>query len=132
MKRRSLLAGLIALPMAGISNSFAASWLKETAEDEPLWYIDHSPSEFANNRLGLFANTAFDQHDVIGYVIGAETQTDGEFVIWNGDGIGMLVENECKYLNHSSSPNCRITDSGAVVALRNINAAEELTHDYGW
>jgi SET domain-containing protein len=36
-----------------------------------------------------------------------------------------------KYINHHNAPNVSYYDDLSVVALRDIQAGEELTHDYG-
>lgn len=48
---------------------------------------------------------------------------------------GNIPENPARFLNHSCSPNCEaVLDNGHIwiVALRDIDAGEELTFNYGY
>jgi SET domain-containing protein len=44
---------------------------------------------------------------------------------------GNLNGNEMRFLNHSCTPNCDVTDDCHIVTLRPIASGEELTIDYG-
>lgn len=42
----------------------------------------------------------------------------------------VLTWDHCRYVNHSCDPNCAGTEFGIEVALRDIEADEEITNDY--
>ncbi len=46
-------------------------------------------------------------------------------------GIYRLSSDEDKYMNHSVTPNLRVTEDDVLVAIRDIAPGEELTIDYG-
>ena len=52
---------------------------------------------------------------------------------WDID--GKTLKNKARYANHSCDPNCEIditTRAIWIIALRDIQAGEELTYDYGY
>ncbi len=79
---------------------------------------------------GLFATTRIKKGTLIGNVKGKKTKRNGDYVLWISDKQGFLVQNEMKYINHSSKPNAAYYDDLTVVALKNIKAGEEITHHY--
>jgi SET domain-containing protein len=80
---------------------------------------------------GLFAKTFIPAGTVIGTLSGKRTTRDGAHVLWLDDGTGFRVTCELRYINHSKSPNAAYYDSLEVCAIRDIQAGEEITHDYG-
>lgn len=80
--------------------------------------------------LGLFARQAIVSGQVIGYVEGEETRDAGDHVLWVAEDQGIRVSCCLRYINHASPPNACYYDDGSVVALRDIPAGEEITHDY--
>jgi hypothetical protein len=46
-------------------------------------------------------------------------------------GVYRLSSDEDKYMNHSATPNLRVTEEDFLVAIRDIAVGEELTIDYG-
>ena len=89
-------------------------------------------SESSIHGKGLFAKKDIKKGTVIGKVKGKKTKDLGEHVLWIEDkNHGILVNCELKYINHSNEPNAAYYDDLTVVALTNIKADEELTHDYG-
>ena len=84
---------------------------------------------------GLFAAEDIKAGQLVGKIKGRKTDKDGPYVLWlNVDGDksdGMQVLCSLKYINHSKKPNVAYYDDRTVVALKNISADQELTHDYG-
>jgi len=80
---------------------------------------------------GLFAKTFIPAGTVIGVVQGRPTTTDGEHVLWINGTDGFHVQCDLRYINHSDTPNAAYYDNLDVCALRDIEAGEEITHDYG-
>ncbi len=79
---------------------------------------------------GLFATKPIKKGTLIGRVEGRKTKRNGDYVLWITDKQGFLVQNEMKYINHSSKPNAAYYDDLTVVALKNIKAGDEITHHY--
>jgi len=80
---------------------------------------------------GLFATRFICDGDVIGSISYNPVNEDGPYVLWIDGDIGILVECELKYINHNKHPNACYCDDLQVVALRDIQQGEEITHDYG-
>jgi hypothetical protein len=51
--------------------------------------------------------------------------------LWLDDDVLVNVTCDLKYINHSKKPNVAYYDDLSVVALKDIKAGQELTHDYG-
>lgn len=81
--------------------------------------------------LGMFASGRLAADVVLGRLAGMPTYDDGTYVLWLTDELGLEVTNDFRFINHSKSPNCALTDVD-VVTLKAIAVDEELTHDYGW
>ena len=81
--------------------------------------------------LGMFASKRLRKDIVLGRLAGMPTYDDGTYVLWLTDELGLEVTNDFRFINHSATPNCALTDV-EVVTLRSIGKDEELTHDYGW
>jgi SET domain-containing protein len=79
---------------------------------------------------GLFAAATIEKDSVIGHLKGRKTQKDGMYVLWLDHETGFEVTCDFKYINHSDAPNACYYDDKSVVALRDIEAGEEITHNY--
>lgn len=79
---------------------------------------------------GLFAQAIISQGAVIGNLEGRYTRQDGAYVLWLDHKNGFEVSCDLKFINHSDSPNACYYDDKSVVALRDINVGEEITHNY--
>ena len=91
-----------------------------------LTYVANSPIHGS----GLFARILIPRGSVIGYLEGRETRQEGMYVLWLDGETGFEVSCDLKYINHSDAPNACYYDDKSVVALRDINANEEITHNY--
>jgi len=79
---------------------------------------------------GLFAKTAITGGDIIGWLNGKPCSTDGAYVLWISKRQGIEVLCNLKYINHADDPNACYYDDLSVVALRDIEPHEEITHNY--
>ena len=79
---------------------------------------------------GLFANTAILGGTVIGWLNGKPCSTDGDYILWISEHQGIEVLCNLRYINHSDEPNACYYDDLSVVALRDIEPHEEITHNY--
>jgi len=79
---------------------------------------------------GLFAKTAIAGGEVIGWLNGKPCSTDAAHVLWISERQGIEVLCDLRYINHSDDPNACYYDDLSVVALRDIEAHEEITHNY--
>jgi len=79
---------------------------------------------------GLFARSRIEGGTIIGWLQGRPCIEDGEHVLWISPHQGIEVTCNLKYINHSARPNACYYDDLSVVALRDIAADEEITHDY--
>ncbi len=79
---------------------------------------------------GLFARKGILKDTLIGQLQGKITKQDGMYVLWLDDKTGFKVSCDLKYINHSDSPNACYYDDRTVVALSDIGADEEITHNY--
>ena len=80
--------------------------------------------------LGVFATVPLEADEVVGRLEGMPTGEDGTYVLWFSDDLGLEITNDLRFINHSVDPNCVFTEF-ELVALRPIEAGEELTHHYG-
>lgn len=80
---------------------------------------------------GLFAGRRIAAGNLIGRLRGWPTAEDGPHVLWLDEQHGVQVTCKLKYINHSDRPNACYYDDLSVIALRDIEAGEEITHDYG-
>ncbi|UCC57014.1 MAG: SET domain-containing protein-lysine N-methyltransferase [Gammaproteobacteria bacterium] len=94
---------------------------------DSIVYVDDSPI----HGKGLFAKTFIPSGTVIGVARGSPTTTDGDHVLWIGENNGLHVLCDLRYINHSDAPNAAYYDNLDVCSTRNIEAGEEITHDYG-
>jgi hypothetical protein len=79
---------------------------------------------------GLFANTTIPGGATIGWLNGKPCSTDGDYVLWISERKGIEVLCDLRYINHSDEPNACYYDDLSVVALRDIDPYEEITHNY--
>ena len=79
---------------------------------------------------GLFASIDISEGSIIGWLSGKPCTRDGRYVLWISETRGIEVLCDLKYINHSDHPNACYYDDLSVVALRDIVADEEITHDY--
>lgn len=79
---------------------------------------------------GLFAGKRIRAGTVIGRIRGIPSQRDGSHVLWLSASEAIEVTCDFKYINHSDEPNACYYDDLSVVALRDIQEHEEITHDY--
>ncbi len=79
---------------------------------------------------GLFANTPISAGTVIGWLNGKPSAANNTYVLWVNESRGIEVLCDFKYINHSDDPNACYYDDLSVVALRNIEPDEEITHNY--
>jgi SET domain-containing protein len=80
--------------------------------------------------MGLFAVRRIGKGEIIGHLEGEYTDEDGMHVLWLDAHTSFHVTNDLKYINHADEPNACYYDDLSVVALRDIEAGEEITHDY--
>lgn len=79
---------------------------------------------------GLFAARRIPEGATIGRLEVQPADADGSYVLWLSETEGVEVICNLKYINHSERPNACYFDDLSVVALRDIEAGEEITHDY--
>ena len=97
----------------------------------PLAFVDDSPI----HGKGLFARRKIRKNQYIGTYEGRGTRTDGMHVLWlwddeTGQWDGIDGNNEMRFLNHSANPNADWWGE-ELYAIRDIEAGEEITFDYG-
>jgi len=80
---------------------------------------------------GLFAAKKIKADTVLGRLHGMPTFDDGIYVLWISDELGLELTNDFRFINHDSEPNAAYSDLDVTV-LRDVEAGEELLHDYGW
>jgi SET domain-containing protein len=96
---------------------------------------------------GLFAGQAITKDTIIRRYIGSKISKDqsaralahgNAYICYLNDRYdldGDTLQNPARYINHSCEPNCVLQTTGRaiwVVALRDIEAGEELTHRYNY
>ena len=79
---------------------------------------------------GLFAKTIIPGGAVIGWLDGKPCSNDGDYILWISERQGIEVLCDLRYINHSNEPNACYYDDLSVVALRDIEPNEEITHNY--
>ena len=93
----------------------------------PNLYVGPSPI----HGLGLFASRPIEMDELIGRILTRPATEDGPHVLWLDDQRAVEVTNDLRFINHHPEPNACYYDDGTVLALRTIQAGEEITHDYG-
>lgn len=94
--------------------------------DEPLIYVTTSNI----HGKGLFAGKRIKAGTLIGQIEGQPTTADGPYVLWLTERKAVEVQCQLKYINHSDVPNAIYYDTLEVIALRDIQRDEEITHNY--
>jgi SET domain-containing protein len=86
---------------------------------------------------GLFALQDIPADIWIGHYDGSQTRENGMYVLWveadedaEEEWIGYNGNNELRFLNHAKQPNGEM-DGLDLYAIRDINAGEEITINYG-
>jgi len=97
--------------------------------DHPLVYVKES----VIHGKGLFAKQTIKAGDIIGEITGKPANDNGPYVLWLDEDTRKAIEvqNVFKYINHNPKPNACYYDDLTVVALRDIEKDEEITHHYG-
>jgi hypothetical protein len=80
--------------------------------------------------FGCFATETIPAGSLIGYCETKPTRREGMYTLSLPDGGQVDVTCVLRYINHSDTPNCRYYDDLSVEALCDIQAGEELLHDY--
>lgn len=80
---------------------------------------------------GLFATSKIQEGEVIGTIPFNPVEEDGPYVLWIDHDTGVRVDCDLKFINHSPEPNACYCEDLDVVALKDIEPGEEITHDYG-
>ncbi len=80
---------------------------------------------------GLFAKAKIRKGEVIGAIKPKPVKKDGPHVLWVTESEGYKVDGPLKFINHCPKPNACYYDDLTVVALKNINVGDEITHNYG-
>ena len=79
---------------------------------------------------GLFTLEAIQAGELVGVCEVEPANPPGPHTLWCDSGpVNVLCD--LRFTNHSSDPNVVYYDSLRVVALRDIEAGEELTYNYG-
>lgn len=94
---------------------------------DSIVYVDDS----SIHGKGLFAKSFIPSGTVIGVAQGSPTTDNGDHVLWLDENSGFHVQCDLRYINHSDTPNATYYDNLEVCAIRDIQAGEEITHDYG-
>lgn len=79
---------------------------------------------------GLFASYEIKEGERIGVARGEKTTQDGEYVLWLSEDEGVKVNCDLRFINHDDNPNACYYETLDVVALKNIQPGEEITHNY--
>lgn len=93
---------------------------------DKLTYVAKSPI----HGKGLYARTRIGKGNIIGKLKGRRSAEDGTYVLWLSETEGFEVSCNLKYINHADKPNACYYDDLTVVAIRDIAADEEITHNY--
>lgn len=85
--------------------------------------------------LGVFATKKIRRGARIGDYEGPVAKRNGTYVLWildeaDGSVTGIRGQNDLRYLNHSSRPNCEF-DGTKLSSIRDIEPGQELTFHYG-
>ena len=93
---------------------------------KPKTYVSESPI----HGKGLFAAQRIAAGSLLGRIKGIPSQADGSHVLWLSETRAIEVTCDLRYINHADEPNACYYDDLSVVALRDIEADEEITHNY--
>jgi SET domain-containing protein len=90
------------------------------------YYIARSPI----HGKGVFASRPIKEGEIIGKLNVSPATRNGHHVLWLTENHKVRVHCPLRYVNHSEDPNAVYYDTLEVVALRDIEKGEEITHDY--
>ncbi|NHZ69749.1 MAG: SET domain-containing protein-lysine N-methyltransferase [Thermotogales bacterium] len=93
---------------------------------DSIVYVDDSPI----HGKGLFAKKFIPAGQLIDTVVGEPTTKDGDYVLWLDEKNGIHVQCDLRYINHSDTPNAVYFETLEVCAMHDIQAGEEITHNY--
>ena len=79
---------------------------------------------------GVFASRPIKEGEIIGTLNVSPATRNGHHVLWLSENRKVRVHCPLRYVNHSEDPNACYYDTLEVVALRDIEKDEEITHDY--
>ncbi len=79
---------------------------------------------------GVFASRQINEGEILGLLNTSPSSRNGSHVLWITENQKVRVHCNLRFVNHSESPNAVYYDTLEVVALRDINKGEEITHDY--
>jgi SET domain-containing protein len=79
---------------------------------------------------GLFAAISIRRGAVIGWLSGRPSEHDGPHVLWVGAREGIEVTCDFRFIKHADNPNACYYDDLSVVALRDLEPGDEITHNY--
>jgi SET domain-containing protein len=81
---------------------------------------------------GLFANRAFHKGERVEVVVGEIVlrESTSKYALRLSGRRSLILTNKTKYVNHSRDPNVRIDPKRGLIALRDIEAGEELLSRY--
>jgi hypothetical protein len=79
---------------------------------------------------GVFASRKINEGEIIGLLNTSPASRNGSHVLWITEDQKVRVHCSLRYVNHSESPNAVYYDTLEVVALRDIEKGEEITHNY--
>jgi hypothetical protein len=80
---------------------------------------------------GLFTTVDLKEGTLVGYCKSIPVDEPSIHTLWLENQTLVDVTCKLKYINHHKAPNVAYYEDLSVVALRDIQAGEELTHDYG-
>jgi SET domain-containing protein len=92
--------------------------------------VDTYVADSAIHGRGLFAGDLIPAGTVIGRIQGIPSSRDGDYVLWLSADEAIEVTCKLRFINHSDDPNACYYDDLSVIALRDIQPDEEITHDY--
>ncbi|MGD8576996.1 MAG: SET domain-containing protein [Thiohalophilus sp.] len=88
--------------------------------------------ESAIHGKGLFATAVIKKGELLGHLQTRPAKENGPYVLWCDDGKSAReVICDFRFINHAKNANVAYYDDLTVVAIRNIQPGEELTHHYG-
>ncbi|MGD8908671.1 MAG: SET domain-containing protein [Chromatiales bacterium] len=106
--------------------------MKKTTKRRLGNIVYSAPSPIHGN--GLFAKVDISKGEYIGTYEGPTAKRDGTYVLWvyeeGRPAVGRSGRNLLRYLNHQDKGNAEF-DGFDLYALRDIEAHEEITFDYG-
>jgi len=123
-----------------VTSGKASSRGSRTVEQVMAEFEDARPSDVSDKVFvatspvhgkGLFAATRLKAGTFICRLHGMPTFDDGTYVLWITEELGLELTNDLKYINHGKNPNAAYSDLDVTI-VRDVEAGEELLHDYGW